>query len=303
MRRGALIYNPRAGGWHTARSVEPVLEALRRSEFVIEPCPTAGPGDATRLARQAALDGAEVVFAYGGDGTLREVAAGLLGTDTALGPLGAGTTNVVTRYFGIPAEPVLAARALARLGRITEIDVGLLGTEPFLMLASAGFDADALIHVAPRLKRRLGRIAVALAVLRRIGTYRFPELRLSADGHEIGGTFAAVSNLPLYGGGWTLAPRARPDDGLLEVLVFRGRGPAATASFVFDLVLGRHTGRSDVSQITVTEACFEEPRDAAIQIDGDVYAGPRPAAVRVAPSPLRVLVPEAGPEEFDTSTP
>ncbi|MCG8458877.1 MAG: hypothetical protein MI919_21570, partial [Holophagales bacterium] len=136
-RRVVLIYNPKSGRQVAHRAV-PKLIATLSSSFDIEPLPTASPGDATRLAREhAAAADIEVAFALGGDGTLREVAKGLIGSSVALGPLPAGTANVLAYTLRLPRRSLAAARALTR-GEVREMDVGMAGDEPFLMMASAG---------------------------------------------------------------------------------------------------------------------------------------------------------------------
>src|SRR5262249_43385485 len=96
VRRAALIYNPTSGRRKHAQVLDPVLATLRGGGFAVEPAPTSYAGEATVLARGLAADGCEAVFSLGGDGTAREVAAGLLGTPTALGFLPGGTANVLT---------------------------------------------------------------------------------------------------------------------------------------------------------------------------------------------------------------
>src|SRR5947207_1990230 len=104
MRRAALIYNPRSGRQRHARVLEAILAALRQGGFAVEPVPTASPGQATALARDRSRE-AEVVFAFGGDGTMREVAAGLLGSPAALGFLPGGPANLRARSLGLPWDP------------------------------------------------------------------------------------------------------------------------------------------------------------------------------------------------------
>ena len=106
MRSAALIYNPTAGRQRHEQLLAAVLSALREGGFGVEPVPTRAPGDASRLARDRA-GRMEAVFAFGGDGTVREVAAGLLGTETALGIVPGGTVNVLSMSLADPALSVL----------------------------------------------------------------------------------------------------------------------------------------------------------------------------------------------------
>ena len=112
MRKAVLIYNPRAGRWRAAARLEAIVAALADSGFSSEAVPTEGPGDATRIAGDAVRAGVGVVFSLGGDGTLRETAAGLLGSEAVLAPLPAGTGNIFAKALGVSPDPLRAARAL-----------------------------------------------------------------------------------------------------------------------------------------------------------------------------------------------
>ncbi len=287
MEPAVLIHNPRAGRIGRRRLVERLVEVLEVDGPTVEPVATRGPGDATRLAREAAARGAPMVVSLGGDGTLREAAAGLLGSDCALAPLPGGTTNVVTTALGLPADP-LAAAAMLKTLPLLELDVGLCGEEVFLMQASMGIDALALDGVSAPLKRVLGKVAVGLAGLAAWWRHDYAEFELLVDGHPVHATFAAVCNLPYYAGRLALVPEARTDDGRLDVLLFRGRGRRATLSFARDLVAGRHLERDDVSVLPAEEVVLTDI-DTPLQIDGD----PRPwrlgLEIRLAPERLRIL--------------
>ena len=290
MRRAALIYNPRSGRQRHAQVLEAILAALRKGGFAVEPVPTASPGQATELARERARE-AEVVFAFGGDGTMREVAAGLLGSPAALGILPGGTVNLLARALGLPANPVEAAGVLGRLP-VRPLDVGLAGDHPFLMMVSAGLDASVLAVLDTRLKWRFGKGAIVYQGLREWWRYPYPQLAITADGAPLTATFASVSNIPFYGGAFRLAPAARHDDGWLELVAFRGAGRAATLSFALDLLRSVHTRRRDVEIRRVREVTFAAPAGAAAQVDGDLCRERLPLAVRLAPERLLVLAPE-----------
>lgn len=293
MRRSVLIYNPKAGRWRTPVLARDLLAALAQRGFAIEARPTDEPGHATRLAHEAAVEGMEVVFAFGGDGTLRETAAGLVGTPAALGPLPGGTTNVIAYSLGVPARPLAAAVAFEHAA-VREIDVGLCESEIFLMQASAGLDARIVGRLPARLKRHLGRAGVLGAGLYQWSLYDYPEMELVADGRELSASFVAVCNLPHYGGKWALAPDASPDDRRLDLVLFRGRGRTSTLGFSLDFLRRRHLGRADVESFAVEAVEISGPNAIDLQVDGDGIPHRLPVTIGLAPERLRVLVPQRG---------
>jgi len=289
-RRATLLYNPAAGRRRHERLLGDLVATLAQAGWAAEPAPTPGPGAATAMARALAASGdVQAVLAFGGDGTVREVAAGLVGTGVALGLLPGGTVNLLARALGLPAEPRAAAAALSGL-MPRPLDVGLAGETPFLMMVSAGLDGATLAALDGRWKGRLGRSAVAARGLREWWRYAYPELAVTADGRSLAATFAVVANIPLYGGPFRLVPAARPDDGRLDLLAFQG-GPAATARFAWDLLRGAHLRRRDVIVLPVQEVLLAGPPGAVAQIDGDPCPEPLPLRVRLAPEKLLVLAP------------
>ena len=291
MRRGALLYNPAAGRRRAERLRDELCAVLAAGGWQIDAAPTGAPGRATELARALARAGrVEAVFAVGGDGTLREVAAGLLGSEVALAPLPVGTTNVLVRALGVPRRPLVAARALAT-GVTRPLAVGLCGATPFLMMVSAGLDAAILGALSGERKARWGRLAVAAQGLASWRGYAYPQLTARWDGQEASGSFACVCNIPLYGGSLAMVPAARFDDDRLELVLLRNAGRRATLAFAADLVRGRHLERPDVTSACVEELELLGPPELPLQVDGDPCRETLPVRVRVAKARLRVLVP------------
>lgn len=288
MRHGLLIYNPKAGMRRHGPRLPALLGALRAGGVACEAVATERGGHATELAR-AAVGSADVVFGFGGDGTIREVAAGLHGSDTPLGVLPGGTTNVVAIGFGLPPEPLEAARRLCRL-EPRPVDVGLCGDRPFLMQASSGIEAYLMARLSGELKARLGFAGALLQGLGVLLRYRFPALRLRVDGAPLTATGAMVCNISEVAGPYRIIPDGRFDDGQLELLLFTGRTRAAVASFCLDLFRGRHTRRKDVEIRPVSSVVFEGPDEAFVQIDGDAVSEPRPLEVRLSEKRLLALV-------------
>ncbi len=295
MRPASLIYNPAAGRHQLGHRVPALLEALGASGFAVEALPTAGPGDASRIARERAAAGDEVVFAFGGDGTIREAAAGLLDSTTALGILPGGTTNVLARALRLPLDPLAVARAAGSY-RSVSFDVGLCatpeGNHPFLMMVSCGLDAWLLENLNPRWKRRLGRLGIGLQGLAAWWRYAYPEIEVEAAGQRDTASLVAVCNIDLYGGGFQIAPAARHDDGRLELVLFNGKGRAATLAFALALTLGLHVRRHDVRIVPAEgEIRITLPPGTCAQIDGDAFGGYRELTLSISPEKLRVLAP------------
>jgi diacylglycerol kinase (ATP) len=291
MRRGALLFNPAAGRRRALALIDRLTTQLGEDGWRLEAVPTGAPGDATRLARELARDGrVEAVFAFGGDGTLREVGAGLLGSDVALAPLPGGTTNVLVRALGIPAEPLAAAAALAVAPR-HRLAVGLCGVTPFLMMVSAGLDAAIMGALSGEAKARFGQAAVLAQGVGTWWRYGFPEVTARWEGGGGSGSFVALCNIPLYAGPLAMAPAARWDDDWLDLVLLQTTGRVAALAFWGDLMRGRHLERPDVVAACLREVELTGAPGLPLQIDGDACREALPVRVRVSGEQLRVLAP------------
>jgi len=290
MRHAALLFNPRAGRRRGAHALEQVTAQLARG-FRLEVLPTRGPEHCRELALRAVSERLDAVFALGGDGTLRVVAGALAGSQTALGPLPGGTTNVLAGALGLPVgDPAAAARALAH-AEAREMDVGRCGDDVFLMQVSGGLDARVMAEVDPRWKRRVGKLAVAAAGLAAWARYEFPLFELEVDGAPTVATGFVVTNLAEYAGAYRIVPQARADDRQLELLLFRGRRRRDALAFALALARGRHLARADVELRAVERVTLIGPGAAQLQADGDPFVADPPLEIRLSSRRLRVLAP------------
>ena len=259
-------------------------------EFALETVPTSGPDHCRAVARRALADGLDALFVLGGDGTLRVVASVLAGSEVAVGALPGGTTNVVALSLGLPQDPVAAARILAR-AEPRAMDLGRCGDEPFLMQVSGGLDATILANADLRLKRRLGKGAIAIAGLREWRRYRFPEIALEIDGDAATVTGFVVTNLAQYAGAFEIVPGARADDRQLEILLFNGRRRRDAFGFAIDLARGRHARRADVEIRRVEGVRVVAPMGRPLQYDGDPFTPTLPLDIALAAERLLILAP------------
>jgi len=292
--RIVAVLNPRAG--LTARRA---LEAVRRgrpSWGEVEVRVTSGPGDARTWAAEAARDGVDLLLAVGGDGTANESAWGLLGSRTTLGLVPVGSGNGLARTLGIPLRP---DRALAALedGVRRRMDVGMVNGRPFLNVSGAGFDAAVGAAFQAR-GRRGGRRGLFTYVWLSLGEslrYRSQHWTLRAGEHTFEGRALVVAfvNGRQYGGAAVIAPGARLDDGLLDIVVLEDAPLAEVLANAPRLFLGSIERFRRYRRLAAAQAVLTGATPAVFHRDGE----PEPASdrleVRVEPRALSVLVPRA----------
>ena len=289
MSRALAIVNPVAGRGRGRRALAAVRAAFAPLAQ-LEVAETAGPADATRLARQAVGEGYALVVAVGGDGTASEVAAGLVHSTTTLGLYPIGIGNDFARALGYPRDAAALARGL-RAARPRKIDVGELNGRLFLNAAGVGIDG----HVAERIRasarvlgRRLGYLAGALAS---IATYRPQPMRVTFDdGAVIEGRqlIVAAANGTHFGGGMHLAPGARIDDGLLEIIIGGDLGRLASVAALARLYRGTHVNGSTIVRRQARSLAIALEHPLPIERDGEVDHATE-LRLRVIPLALPVL--------------
>ena len=288
MRTAVVIANPYAGRARRQFEFAELVARLHAQGINASLEETTHAGHATELARRAVSGGMELIVACGGDGTLREVAEGMLGFNAVLLPLATGTTNVIAAGLGLGGNPLAVIDRLHRL-RECNLKIGLCGDRPFLMQASTGIDAVVMAEVRQDLKQRFGMLAVALTGFRCWLRYGFPEIRVSVDDIEYGCRGAIVFSFPFYAGPYRLAPQVRADDDQLNVLLFTGRGRWAAAGFAIDVARGRHSRRRDVQIMKARRVQFLSPANLPLQIDGDAHWVSWPVENSLSSPRLRIL--------------
>lgn len=276
---------------HWRRAVS-ILEA---QGFQITPRPTSAPGDATRLAREAVESGAEVVLVAGGDGTINEALNGLMGSGVILGALPGGTANVLCRELGIGTHWERAATVLSR-SVPTPVRVGLVEAAPglrryFLCMAGVGLDAAIVRKVDPDLKHQAGKLAYYAASFTFL-TKRLIEFDACMDCCSGRYSFLLASRVRNYGGDFEIARGAslRRED--FEAVAFEGSNAIRYMKY-FTGVLARNLARmSGVTVCRTAQVQLTPARNVPVyvQVDGEL-AGELPAQIRIAESPVRLLMP------------
>ena len=278
----------------TRRNAATIVALLQRStptRIDLDVRLTTAAGEAIDLARAAAPD-ADLVVAVGGDGTVADVATALHGTGVPLGIIPAGSTNIVARELGIPTNAGAAITLLLGPHRRRTIDLGVCGERRFLHMAGAGLDSRLFAAANPALKRRVGWLAYLPPAVRGL---RLPPARFTIRADEV--TTEVVSPLVLVANGGSiiapglrLYPGIRKDDGLLDVLIFTGTGPAPITRTLGRLAT-RGLDRSPfVLRFQAQEIELTADPALPVQLDGDVVEQ-TPLAFGIAPAALQVVVP------------
>ncbi len=290
MTRGVcLIVNPSAGGGRAARLLPGVEAALRSLGLAFRVERTHSIAHARELAR-AGVEAGEVAAAFGGDGLIGAVAGELRGTAGVLGVLPGGRGNDFARKLGIDKDPVRACDVLAG-GVEQRLDVADIEGRAYLGIASAGLDSD-VQDIANATRLKLGELVYLYGTLRVLRTWKPARWEVVIDGepHSFSGYSVAVANSGIFGGGMRLAPDARLDDGLLDVVLTGDRPKHRFLANLPKVFKGTHVHEPGLEILQGREIAFHADRPFTVYADGDPIAD-LPASVRVQAGALRVLVP------------
>ncbi|HET7700123.1 MAG TPA: diacylglycerol kinase family protein [Candidatus Limnocylindria bacterium] len=287
--RALAIVNPAAGKGLGARLAPSLAAELANAGVAVDIVSSPAPLEAARLASAAVEDGYERVIAVGGDGTANEVANGLVGTGAALGLYPIGSGNDFARALGYPRKRRDIAPFLAR-ATPRRIDVGEVNGRIFLNAAGVGIDG----HVAERIvasSRVVGpTLGYLVGALVSIATYRPREMRITIDGAERSGRhlIAVAANGTHFGSGMHVAPAAKLDDGLLDVVVGGDLGRWASVVALAKLYRGTHVDGVRVLAFRARSLVVELDGPQPMEADGEAS---RSASLRITvrPGALTVL--------------
>ncbi len=293
-RRVHVLINPRSGVWSLSLGLLRAFERHWEGADLIYQISTS-VDDGRAKTRRAVESGADSVVVVGGDGMVNTIGSLLIGSRVSLGVVPTGSGNGFARHFGIPLEWESAVRSLAT-ARPAVIDVGRANGRPFFVTCSMAWDAS-LLKAFEKMQIR-GILAYVLAGASGLFEYRPQPFTAEFDD----GTSEVfpdplvftAANLTQWGGGARIAPQARPDDGMLELVVI-GRAEAgwvmAQIGALFDGTLDR---LPEVRSRRFSRLRLHRERPAPIQVDGELVEAGAEVEVDVLPAALRVLVPAEG---------
>jgi diacylglycerol kinase (ATP) len=288
-----VIFNPAARGEKTLR-VRRFLEAKAGHSVTV--APTECAGDAKLLAARAVQEGFRVIVAAGGDGTINEVVNGIGTSGAALGVLPLGTVNVFAHELRIPRRLETAWQVI-KAGELRTIDLACAeagsATRYFVQLAGVGFDAQAVRDASWELKKKIGPLSYVWAGIKTLGTtLARVEVSLNGGGPRAAGAAVLVGNGRFYGGPFALFPKARMDDGLLDVCVFESCGYLDVLRYGQGILRGAHIHLGDVEYFQAERLVCTAPGTTPFELDGE-DAGDAPVTFSIVPRALQVIVPKS----------
>ncbi|MFQ5863449.1 MAG: diacylglycerol/lipid kinase family protein [Candidatus Brocadiales bacterium] len=294
-KRLKLILNPIAGGGYALKILPTVVSILERRGYGVDVFKTSRRGDAEQVAAELP-DEHSIIVAMGGDGTINEVAHGVLssGRDVPLGIIPLGTANVLARELKVPLDYEQACHVIAR-GNMRRIDVGRDSRHRyFVLMAGVGFDAEVVRIIESNRKGSISMLTYAVPILKAFWHYDFPKFSVEVDGRPVGeGTGSVfISNTRRYTGPLIITNQARVDDGELDVFIFRERGKLKLLKYAVGALFWMADRFYDVTYVRGKEVRVSslDNKEVAYQIDGDL-GGTLPQKFSVVPLALSVLVP------------
>lgn len=285
-----FIVNP-ISGIGKQKKIEALIEEnldLKRFDFEVHY--TSGPKDAIAISRAAAKEKVPIIVAVGGDGSVNEVAQGMIGSHSMLAVIPTGSGNGFARHFNIPIHPKKAIEVLNK-HRTCWVDTVKINQSSYLGVAGIGFDAD-VSHAFSTSTHR-GVLGYLKAIFSELVSYQPKEYELIIDGtmQTKKAFLISLANTKQYGNNAYIAPHASSDDGLLDVTILKEFPPHATPKIVYDLFNKTISDSKYIETIRCQEVIIKHPL-RYLHMDGEPVKFEDDVYIRVLPSSLKIVIPK-----------
>lgn len=297
MKRACVIINAKSGKGHPPDWPTSLADSFTRAGIQADIKLLEDGEKIELLVRQALQDGIRLLVAGGGDGTINEVAAALVGSDAELGVLPLGTLNHFAKDLGIPLELDLAI-ALIGGGQSRRVDTAEVNGRLFLNNSSIGLYPD-VVREREQQQQRLGRgkwLAFCWACMAALRRFPFLDVQLTVDGKLLARrtAFVFIGNNPYVMQGLDIGARERLDSGQLSVYTSRHTGRWGLLRLALSALFGRLRQAADLDMLGTTELAIEtRHRQLQVSTDGEVGTLQMPLNYRIRPASLRVIAPPA----------
>jgi diacylglycerol kinase (ATP) len=287
-----FILNPVAGKGRSKQALEKARAVFDAAGEAYEIFESLHPEHAVELAKKASEQGFDLVVSVGGDGTVCEVAQGLVHTGAVMGIVPGGTGNDYRRCLNIPKDAEKAAKLLLS-GTVRTVDCMQVDEFVGLNISTVGFDSEVVRH--SKRFSRFGGLSYLFAVLYTVPRYSSPDIRVSIDG-ELSFTgprfLVAAGNGTHYGGGMRVLPDSDPKDGLLDILVLDSvKVPKDYFSLLPRIIRGTYkkTNRKEIHTLRARSIVIESDTPLTLNLDGTLFDGRNRVSMEVIPAALRIM--------------
>ena len=276
-----IVANPKAGHGKGARAIKELHLLLGAKEIKYEIFETQYPGHATELAQRLAEKGARRIIILGGDGTISEVVNTTTNSEVELGVISVGTGNDLARSLGLPYNKPEKALEVIFSGKPTKVDVGWEEDRCFISTLGLGFPAI-IAQKVNKMKYLKGSPAFFIAAYKTISQLHPIPVRITLDDEtlNVNCTSILIQNTRFCGGGLLVAPAARTDDGLFDVVVVNDIGKVDLMMNFPKIYSGRHLKHPKFSLYRSQSVRIDTSTNLSKMFDGDIY-GQTPVNAKV----------------------
>lgn len=284
-----FIINPIAGGGRAKDLIPFIIEKMKENNIDYKIIQTTEPKEATLIVENSIIP---VVIAVGGDGTVNEVAKGIIKRGHGfLGIIPGGTGNDMCKSLGLSIDPILALETIIK-GKTKKMDVGLANDICFLNISSVGFDAE-VVRNTDKIKSRIkGKTSYILGVLVTLLKYRMKETHIEIDGEQFNKKMLllAVGNGQYYGGGMKILPDAKIDDGFLHLCLVKDINNLKLLFLFPSIFKGDHLKyKKHIEIYKAKEILIKNKGDFYLNIDGDLVQTKDKVEFKVSPQKLDII--------------
>nr|MDD6335239.1 diacylglycerol kinase family lipid kinase [bacterium] len=284
-----VIINPVAGHGRALKVGRAVMQVLKEKGIAARELYTEAPGHARELAQLCVSQGTDRLLTIGGDGTAFEACGGVMGSDTALGIIPAGTGNDFVRALNLPKKPLdVLEHILSHPAR--QADIGCINGRPFINICGTGFDVSVLDYAEPVKRFVRGQLPYLWGVIRTILSYHPAEMVVRVDGQEVASgkmLVCAVANGRFYGGGIPIAPKASVEDGLLDVVLVDNMKRGRMMACLPGLLKGKILSFKETKHLRGHRVEIASP-GMRLNVDGEIFPMTY-AMMEIKPKALKVL--------------
>lgn len=285
-----FIINPKSGIGKYKLLEKYIDQKLDRNAFEYKISYTKYAGHGTELAIKASQNKTEIVVASGGDGSINEIAKGLIGSKTILGIIPVGSGNGLAHHLQIPVDPLKAIEIINKT-KTNIIDTAYINKQLFVSIAGLGFDA-LVAKKFTKVKNR-GFLSYFKIITKEYPKYKALNYEINIDGKEIArkALFISFANSDQFGYNTSIAPNAKIDDGLIDVCIVK-KVPIIELPFLAHLLYWKQIDKSKfIETIKGKEINIKQEKKSIVNIDGEAIKLDKNINVKINPLSLKIIIP------------